>query len=132
MAGKNCNCHKIGSMANKSRRSSKSTIQTVGGIATGIGVGAVGIPKVVGMIDPEGKFDTKLVNAVGAGAAYWFSRKQKGFMQAALQGLSAGLVWNVIADVAGLGYLNDRSTDFLNNVAGANDYQNSRLNPGTI
>lgn len=119
-------------MANKTRRSSKSAFETVGGIAAGIGVGAVGIPKVVEMIDPEGKFDTKLVNAVGAAGAFWLSRKQKGFMQSALQGLCAGLAWNVVADVANLGYVNDRSTDFLNNVAGGNDFKNSRLNPGTV
>lgn len=131
MAGKNCNCHKIGSMANKTRRSTKSTLQTVGGITAGIAAGAVGIPQVVKAIDPTGKFDTKLVNAVGAAGAYWFSRKQKGFVQAALQGLSAGLAWNVIADVANIGYVNDNSTSLLNNVAGP-DYFNSRLYDGDV
>lgn len=105
---------------------------TVGALSLGIGAGAVGIPKVVEMIDPTGKFDTKIINAVGAAGAYWFSSKQKGFVQTALQGLSAGLAWNVVAAVANIGYLNDRSTDFLNNVAGDPTYFNSRQNPGTV
>ena len=103
----------------------------VGGIAAGIGAGAVGIPKVVSMIAPDGKFDTKIVNAAGAAAAYWGSTKQKGFVQAMLQGLSAGLAWNVVAAVANIGYVDDNSTNFLNNVAGSG-YFNSRQNPGNV
>lgn len=126
-----CNCHKIGAMA-KSRRSnsSKSALQTVGGITAGIAVGALGIPKIVQTIDPEGKIDPKIINGVGAVGAYWFSRKQKGFLQSMLQGLAGGLAYNVIANVAGMGYIDDNSTRLLNNVAG--DYFPSRMDAGAV
>lgn len=128
---KPCSCHKIGKMA-KSRRStsSKSALQTVGGIAAGIGVGALGVPKIVAAIDPDGKFDPKIVNGVGAAAAFWFSTKQRGILQNVLQGLSAGLAWNVVANVAGMGYIDDNSTRYLNNVAG--DYFPSRMDAGAV
>lgn len=128
-----CNCQKIGKMA-KSRRSNKNALQTVGGITAGIAVGALGVPKIVSTIDPEGKFDPKIVNGVGAVAAFWFSRKQTGFIQATLQGLSAGLAWNVVSSVAGMGFIDDNSSRYLNNVAGpeGNTYANSRMNPGPI
>lgn len=116
----------------KSRRSSKSTLQQVGGITAGIAAGAIGVPKIVEMIDKEGKLDSKIVNGVGAVGAYWFSRKQKGFVQSMLQGLSAGLAWNVLSDVAGMkgiGWQQDYSSDF-NYVAGAGT--TSRANPGVI
>lgn len=130
---KQCNCHKIGAMA-KSRRSntsSKNALTTVGGIAAGIGVGALGVPKIVASIDPEGKFDPKIVNGVGAAAAFWFSRKQKGFVQSLLHGLSAGLAWNVVSNVAGMGYMNDNSSDF-NFVAGKGAGAFPSNNGGTI
>ena len=131
MAGKNCKCHQIGKTMAKTRRSSKgAALQTVGGIAAGIAAGAVGIPKLVAAVDPEGKFDPKIVNGVGAAAAFWFSTKQKGFVQHMLQGLSAGLAWNVVSNVAGLGYVDDNSTRYLNNVAG--DFMPSRMNAGAI
>lgn len=118
----------------KSRRSNKNALQTVGGITAGIAVGALGVPKIVSTIDPEGKFDPKIVNGVGAVAAFWFSRKQTGFIQATLQGLSAGLAWNVVSSVAGMGFIDDNSSRYLNNVAGpeGNTYANSRMNPGPI
>lgn len=118
----------------KTRRSNKSALQTVGGITAGIAVGAIGVPKIVSAIDPEGKIDPKIVNGVGAVAAYWFSRKQTGFVQSALHGLSAGLAWNVVSNVAGMGFIDDNSTRYLNNVAGpdGNTYANSRMNPGPI
>lgn len=114
-----------------SRRSNKNTLQTIGGIAAGIGVGAYGVPKIVAAIDPDGKIDPKIINGVGAAAAYMVSRKQKGFVQSMLQGLSAGLAWNVVASVAGMGFIDDNSTRYLNNVAGEN-YANSRMNPGPV
>jgi hypothetical protein len=133
---KQCNCHKIGAMEKlrRSNTSSKNALTTVGGIAAGIGVGALGVPKLVSSIDPEGKFDPKIINGVGAAAAFWFSRKQKGFLQSMLQGLSAGLAWNVVSNVAGMGYIDDNSTRYLNNVAGSdgNTFANSRMNPGPI
>ena len=120
----------------KTRRntSSKSAIQTVGAIAAGIGAGALGVPKIVAAVDPEGKIDPKLVNGAGAVVAFLVSRKQKGFVQSMLQGLSAGLAWNVVSNVAGMGFIDDNSTRYLNNVAGSegNTYANSRMNPGPI
>lgn len=120
----------------KSRRSNtsnKNALTTVGGITAGIAAGALGVPKIVSAVDPEGKIDPKIVNGVGAAAAFWFSRKQKGFVQSMLQGLSAGLAWNVVSNVAGMGFIDDNSTRYLNNVAGdANTYANSRMNPGPI
>lgn len=134
MAGKTCKCHSIGKTMAKSRRSSKNAaLQTVGGITAGLAAGAMGVPKLVAAVDPEGKFDPKIVNGVGAAAAFWFSTKQKGFIQSMLQGLSAGLAWNVVSNVAGLGYIDDYSTRYLNNVAGPNGtYANSRMNPGPV
>lgn len=117
----------------KTRRSNSSALQTVGGITAGLAVGAVGVPKVVAMIDPEGKLDPKIINGVGAAGAFWLSRKQKGLMQSALHGLAAGMAWNLISNVAGMGYVNDPSTSFLNRVAGPEDnYFPSRQNPGAI
>ncbi len=116
----------------KQRRSSssKSALQTVGGITAGVAVGALGIPKLVSTIDPEGKIDPKIINGVGAVGAFYFSRKQKGFVQAMLQGLAGGLAWNVVSNVAGMGYMDDNSTRYLNNVAG--DFFPSRMNPGPV
>lgn len=128
---KQCSCQKIGAMA-KTRRSnnSKNALQTVGGITAGIAVGALGVPKIVQTIDPEGKIDPKIINGVGAVGAYWFSRKQKGFVQSMLQGLAGGLAWNVLSNVAGMGYIDDNSTRYLNNVAG--DYFPSRMDAGAV
>lgn len=116
----------------KTRRSSKSTLQQVSGITAGLAAGAIAVPKIVSMIDKDGKLDSKIVNGVGAAGAYWLSRKQKGFVQSMLQGLSAGLAWNALSDMAGLkgiGWQQDYSSDF-NYVSGADTY--SRANAGTI
>jgi hypothetical protein len=134
---KDCQCHTIGKIMAKQRRSSssKSALQTVGGITAGIAVGAMGIPKIIETIDPEGKIDPKIINGVGAAGAFYFSRKQKGFVQAMLQGLAGGLAWNLVsAFVPSMGYVDDMSTRYLNNVAGSerNTFQDSRMNPGPI
>lgn len=126
-----CKCHQIGKMAKSRRSSNKSALQTVGGITAGIAAGALGVPKLVSAVDPEGKFDPKIVNGVGAAAAFWFAGKQKGIVQSALHGLAAGLAWNVISNVAGLGFVDDNSTRYLNNIAG-NRFPNSRMDPGNV
>lgn len=115
----------------KTRRSSKMSIETVGGITTGLAAGAIGVPKVVAMIDPNGSMDPKIINGVGAAGAWYFSTKQKGFVQAALQGLSAGLAYNVIASVAGIG-APDYSTSTLNQVAGPSTSTLNQVAGGTI
>lgn len=133
MAKRNCNCHKIGSMSKTRRSSNKSALQTVGGITAGIAVGALGVPKIVSTIDPEGKIDPKIINGVGAVGAFMLAKKQKGFVQSMLHGLAGGLAWNVISNVAGMagmGYVDDNSTKYLNQVAG--DYFPSRMDAGTV
>lgn len=137
----NCKCHQIGKKMGKTRKSGQQAdIQTVGGIALGIGAGALGVPFIVGKVDPEGKIDPKIINGAGAVGAYFISRNQKGFIKSALQGLTAGLAWNVLANITGmapgqqgLGYVNDNSTRFLNPVAGLGDGDfPSRQNPGAL
>lgn len=121
-------------MAKNTRKTKlSSTLETVGGITVGLGVGAVGVPKIMEMVDPEGKFNPTLVNGVGAAGAAYLSTKQKGLVQSALQGLAAGLAWNALAPIVGMGYVDDNSTSFLNRVAGAgDDYFPSRQNPGAV
>ncbi len=116
----------------KTRRSTsgKSALQTVGGITAGLAVGALGVPKIVTTIDPEGKMDPKIINGLGAVGAFLVSRKQKGFLQSMLHGLSAGLAWNVVSNLTGMGYIDDNSTRYLNNVAG--DYFPSRQDAGAV
>lgn len=107
------------------------SIETVGGITAGLAVGAVAVPKVVSMVDPSGNIDPKIINGVGAAGAWYFSTKQKGFVQAALQGLSAGLAYNVIASMAGIG-APDYSTQMLNQVAGPSTQMLNQVAGGAI
>ena len=132
MAGKNCKCHSIGkTMARTTRKSNMtSALQNVGGIAAGIGGGAVGVPKLVAMIYPEGKINPTIVNGAGSVGAFLLARKQKGILQSMLHGLSAGMAWNALSPMIGIGYVDSNSTSFLNNVAG--DYFPSRQDPGTV
>ena len=116
----------------KTRRSSSKPLETVGGIAAGLLVGGMGVPKLVSTIDPEGKIGPTAVNAAVAAGAFFFARKQKGFMQSALYGLSAGSAAALVSGLlGGIGYVDSPSTSFLNRVAGG-DYFPSRQDPGDV
>lgn len=131
MAGKNCKCHQIGKTMAKKTSRKKMSVQTVGGITVGIAAGAIGIPKVVAMVDPSGNIDPKIINGVGAAGAWYFSTQQSGFIQSALQGLAAGLAWNVISNVAGIG-APDYTTQMLNQVAGPTTDRLNQVAGGAI
>lgn len=106
--------------------------QRAAATAAGIGAGAVLVPKVVGMIDKEGKMSPNIVNGVGIVASLYLASKQKsGLVQDGLYGLAGGLGWNVISGLmesSGMGWSNDYSSDF-NYLAGAGA---ERANAGTI
>lgn len=117
----------------KTRRSSlMSGAQRAGAIAAGIGTGAMLVPKVVEMVDKEGKLSPNIVNGVGiVGSLYLASKQKGGLVQDGLYGLAGGLTWNIVSGLmesSGLGWSNDYSSDF-NFLAGA---AANRANAGTI
>lgn len=123
-------------MANKkTRRSKNSGLQTVGGIGAGLLAGSLVVPKVVGAIDPNQKIDPKIVSAVGAAAGYMVGRRLSGFTQMMAYGFAAGQALNVVASVAGLGYVDSPTYD-VNRVAGAGDTfpfgGTAGANPGSV
>jgi hypothetical protein len=122
-------------MARKTRKSKLTdTAATVAAMATGLGVGALGVPRLVEMIDPEGKFNPQVINGVGAIGFGYLGSTQDGLVKTGLYSLAAGMLWNAASPMIGIGYgVTDNSTDFLNRVAGAGDsYRPSRPNPGDV
>lgn len=119
-------------MAKKTRRS-KGGLQTVGAIGAGLLAGSLVVPKIVDAVDPSQKINPKIISGIGAAAAYFFGTKTSGFGQMALYGLAAGQALNVVASVAGLGYVDSPTYD-VNRVAGAgsNYYGTTGANPGAI
>lgn len=130
---KPCALAQIGKTMAKKTRRSKGGLQTVGAITTGLLAGAFAVPRLMNAVDPAQKVNPKLVSGIGTAAAYFFGTKTSGFGQTALYGLSAGLALNLIASVAGIGYVDSPTYD-VNRVAGAgsNYYGTTGANPGAI
>lgn len=130
---KACALASIGKKMAKQRRSKHGGIQTVGAIGAGLLAGSLVVPKIVNAVDPEGKFDPRIISGLGAVGGYFLAGKMKGFTQTMAYGFAAGQALNLVASVAGLGYV-DSPTYELNRVAGAGDNYTGTTgaNPGAI
>lgn len=130
---KACALASIGKKMAKQRRSKHGGIQTVGAIGAGLLAGSLVVPRIVTTVDAEGKIDPRIISGIGAVGGYLLAKRLKGFGQMAAYGFSAGQALNLVASVAGLGYV-DSPTYELNRVAGAGDNYTGTTgaNPGAI
>lgn len=129
---------KIGkTMANKTRKSSKSLVMDGLLYGGGVAVGSYIVPKVQEMADPSGKIDPKIVNAI-TGAVGLFGadivKKYLGDEAGKITlGIGIGGVGTLLSSVLGIGYVVSPSYDLDRIIGAGYDFSGTTgSNPGDI
>lgn len=131
---KACAAAQIGkTMAKKTRKSSKSLIMDGLYTTAGVVAGGYAVPKLVEMVDPNGKLDPRLTQGVAAAGGFFGAMNTKGEIQKVMLGVGIGAAANLLSEVIGMGYVVSPSYD-VNRVIGAGDdfRGTTGLNPGDI
>ncbi len=118
----------------KSRKSSKNLVMDGLYITGGVVAGGYAVPKVVEMIDPNGKMDPKLTQGIAAAGGFFGAMNTKGAAQKVLLGVGIGAAANLLSEVVGMGYVVSPSYD-VNRIIGSasDDFRNTTgMNPGDI
>lgn len=131
---KACAAAQIGkTMAKKTRKSSKSLIMDGLYTTAGVVAGGYAVPKLVEMVDPNGKLDPRLTQGVAAAGGFFGAMNTKGEIQKVMLGVGIGAAANLLSEVIGMGYVVSPSYD-VNRVIGAGDdfRGTTGQNPGDI
>lgn len=119
----------------KTRKSSKNLVMDGLYITGGVVAGSYAVPKVVEMVDPSGKIDSKLTQGLAAAGGFFGAMNTKGVTQKLLLGVGIGAAAGLISDIvgSGMGYVVSPSYD-LNRIIGASDNYSGTtgLNPGEV
>lgn len=103
-------------------------------ITGGVVAGGYAVPKVVEMVDPNGKLDPKLTQGIAAAGGFFGAMNTKGATQKVLLGIGIGAAANLLSEVVGMGYVVSPSYDVNRIIGGASDdFRNTTgMNPGDI
>lgn len=136
---KACALASIGkTMAKKSRKSTKSAVMDVALYGAGVAAGGILVPKAVEQLDPTGKLDDKIVNAltaaVGIFGAQYATKAMGQEAGKVVMGIGIGGAAALLSDLAGMngmGYVVSPSYD-VNRILGDNYSGTTGLNPGDL
>jgi len=99
-------------------------------ITAGVVGGSYAVPKLVEMVDPNGKIDPKLTAAAAAAGGFFGAMNTKGATRNVLLGVGIGAAAQLLSEVAGLGYVVNPNTN-LSYILGADgNAPDSRYNAG--
>lgn len=117
----------------KSRKSSKNLVMDGLYITGGVVAGGYAVPKVVEMIDPNGKLDPKLTQGIAAAGGFFGAMNTKGTAQKVLLGVGIGAAANLLSEVVGMGYVVNPNTNLENIIGyGEGNAPDSRYNAGEL
>lgn len=131
---KACAAAQIGkTMAKKTRKSSKSLIMDGLYTTAGVVAGGYAVPKLVEMVDPNGKLDPRLTQGVAAAGGFFGAMNTKGEIQKVMLGVGIGAAANLFGEVIGMGYVVSPSYDVNRIIGAGDDFRGTTgLNPGDI
>ena len=97
---KACAAAQIGkTMAKKTRKSSKSLIMDGLYTTAGVVAGGYAVPKLVEMVDPNGKLDPRHTQGVAAAGGFFGAMNTKGEIQKVMLGVGIGAAANLLSEV---------------------------------